>query len=54
MLREYNLAYKPKIWLFEGQISGEQYSKKKPTKHFKVSFTKNKHKKNRNASLVAT
>lgn len=26
MLREYYIAYKPKIWLFEGQIPGEQYS----------------------------
>lgn len=26
MLREYYKAYKPKIWLFEGQNEGEQYS----------------------------
>ncbi|MFE3869601.1 tyrosine-type recombinase/integrase [Flavobacterium sp. LS2P90] len=26
MLRDYYIAYKPKNWLFEGQISGEQYS----------------------------
>lgn len=26
MLREYYKAYKPSIWLFEGSISGEQYS----------------------------
>jgi len=28
MLREYYKIYKPKIWLFEGQIKGEQYSEK--------------------------
>jgi integrase/recombinase XerD len=28
MLREYYKAYKPKIWLFEGQYKGEQYSEK--------------------------
>jgi integrase/recombinase XerD len=28
MLREYYIGYKPKTWLFEGQISGEQYSEK--------------------------
>jgi integrase/recombinase XerD len=26
MLREYYIAYKPKIWLFEGQNAGEMYS----------------------------
>lgn len=26
MLREYYLGYKPKLWLFEGQNAGEQYS----------------------------
>lgn len=26
MLREYYITYKPKYWLFEGQLSGEQYS----------------------------
>ncbi len=26
MLREYYKAYKPKIWLFEGQTTGEKYS----------------------------
>ena len=26
MLREYYIEYKPKIWLFEGQNAGEQYS----------------------------
>jgi len=26
MLREYYKAYRPKEWLFEGQIRGEQYS----------------------------
>jgi integrase/recombinase XerD len=28
MLREYYSAYKPKIWLFEGQKPGEQYSER--------------------------
>jgi len=28
MLREYYKAYKPKIWLFEGQKKGEKYSEK--------------------------
>ena len=26
MLREYYKAYRPKTWLFEGQVAGEQYS----------------------------
>ena len=26
MLREYYIVYKPKIWLFEGQNAGDQYS----------------------------
>lgn len=28
MLREYYIVYKPKTWLFEGQVAGEQYSEK--------------------------
>lgn len=28
MLRDYYLAYRPKVWLFEGQNSGEMYSEK--------------------------
>jgi integrase/recombinase XerD len=28
MLREYYKAYRPKMWLFEGQVSGEKYSDK--------------------------
>jgi len=28
MLREYYLTFKPKVWLFEGQNKGEQYSEK--------------------------
>ena len=28
MLREYYIAYRPKIWVFEGQVAGEQYSEK--------------------------
>ncbi|MHC1704971.1 MAG: tyrosine-type recombinase/integrase [Tenuifilaceae bacterium] len=28
MLREYYLMYKPKVWLFEGQVKGEPYSEK--------------------------
>ncbi|MFN4910487.1 MAG: site-specific tyrosine recombinase/integron integrase [Flavobacteriales bacterium] len=28
MLREYFKAYRPKIWLFEGQYTGEQYSER--------------------------
>lgn len=28
MLREYYIDYKPAVWLFEGQIKGEQYSEK--------------------------
>jgi integrase/recombinase XerD len=26
MLRKYYMAYRPKCWLFEGQVSGEQYT----------------------------
>jgi integrase/recombinase XerD len=28
MLRGYYRAYKPKVWLFEGQVSGDKYSEK--------------------------
>jgi integrase/recombinase XerD len=28
LLRQYYIAYRPKIWLFEGHITGEQYSEK--------------------------
>lgn len=28
MLRAYYIDYKPAVWLFEGQIKGEQYSEK--------------------------
>jgi integrase/recombinase XerD len=35
MLRDYFKIYKPKVWLFEGQNSGEQYSETSLQKVFK-------------------
>jgi integrase/recombinase XerD len=42
MLRDYYTAYKPKTWLFEGQISGEQYSEKSLQSVLKQSLQKAK------------
>ena len=40
MLREYYTAYKPKIWLFEGQNAGEYYSEKSLQSVFKQALQK--------------
>ncbi len=40
MLREYYKAYKPKIWLFEGQKAGEKYSERSIQLVFKQSLVK--------------
>lgn len=39
MLRDYYKAYKPKIWLFEGQKIGEQYSEESLAKVLKNALT---------------
>jgi integrase/recombinase XerD len=39
MLRSYFLTYKPKVWLFEGQYSGEQYSAESLSKVLRNSVT---------------
>lgn len=40
MLREYYKMYKPKVWLFEGQTAGEQYSEKSLQNVLKQSLEK--------------
>jgi len=40
MLREYYKAYKPKMWLFEGQNVGEEYSERSLQMVLKHSLTK--------------
>jgi len=45
MLREYYKIYKPKVWLFEGQNSGEQYSEKSLQNVLKQSLKKTQIKK---------
>ncbi|KAB2878680.1 tyrosine-type recombinase/integrase [bacterium] len=40
MLREYYKMYKPNVWLFEGQNSGEQYSEKSLQNVLKQSLEK--------------
>ena len=40
MLREYYKIYKPKIWLFEGQYAGEQYSEHSLQNVFKQALLK--------------
>ncbi len=40
MLREYYKVYKPKVWLFEGQFKGEQYSEKCLQSVLKQAVTK--------------
>lgn len=40
MLREYYKLYRPKVWLFEGQIIGEQYSEKSIQNVFKQALEK--------------
>lgn len=39
MLREYYKIYKPKIWLFEGQTAGEQYSEESIAKVLKSALS---------------
>ena len=46
MLREYYKAYKPKIWLFEGQNAGEKYSEESIAKVLKHACEKANIKKN--------
>lgn len=45
MLREYYKMYKPKVWLFEGQNAGEQYSEKSLQNVMKQALEKAKIKK---------
>lgn len=45
MLREYYKMYKPKVWLFEGQNAGEQYSEKSLQNVLKQALEKAKIKK---------
>jgi len=40
MLREYYKMYRPKLWLFEGQAEGEQYSEKSLQSVLKQAITK--------------
>ena len=40
MLREYYRSYRPKVWLFEGQFPGEQYSEKSIQSVLKQSLNK--------------
>lgn len=40
ILREYYMGYKPKIWLFEGQSSGTQYSEQSLQSVFKQALEK--------------
>ncbi len=42
MLREYYTAYRPKVWLFEGQSKGEQYSEYSLQSVLKQALTKAK------------
>lgn len=45
MLREYYKMYKPKVWLFEGQNTGDQYSEKSLQNVLKQALEKAKIKK---------
>ena len=45
MLEDYYKAYKPKIWMFEGQRPGAQYSGESLQKVLKSAFQKTKIKK---------
>jgi integrase/recombinase XerD len=45
MLREYYKIHKPKVWLFEGQVPGEQYSETSLQKVLKLSLLTAKIKK---------
>jgi len=40
MLREYYKAYRPQVWLFEGQMKGEQYSETSLEKILKDALRK--------------
>lgn len=42
MLREYYMTFKPKVWLFEGQNKGEQYSEKSIQSVLKLALEKAK------------
>lgn len=37
MLRGYYFKYKPEVWLFEGQKTGEQYSEESLAKVLKIA-----------------
>jgi len=38
MLRDYYKLYKPKVWLFEGQVEGERYSEASIAKVLKIAL----------------
>ena len=40
ILRNYYVAYKPKVWLFEGQVVGQQYSEKSLQSVLKLALQK--------------
>lgn len=40
MLRGYYISYRPKAWLFEGQMAGEQYSETSLAKVLKIACAK--------------
>lgn len=40
LLRDYYKCYKPKLWLFEGQVKGEQYSEQSLQSTFKLALQK--------------
>ena len=42
MLREYYKGYKPKIWLFEGQIENTKYDERSLSNVLKQALTKSK------------
>lgn len=42
LLREYYIVYKPKVWLFEGEIEGKRYSERSLQLVFKKSLTQAK------------
>ena len=45
MLEEYYKLYKPKVWLFEGQVEGQQYNEQSLQSVFKQALAKSKVKK---------
>src|SRR5690554_5238812 len=40
MLEDYYKAYKPKVWMFEGQVAGTQYSGESLQKVLKMALKK--------------